>query len=264
MGYDGDTLACALACASGASGAFYDIGANIGLFSLSISSALQMNCFAFEPTPEIAGFLEAVVRRYDLPVSVSSIALSDRAGEERFYLSTRSDASNSLNRKFRRGSPSIIVRVDTLDSIVTDSPALIKIDAETAEPRVLAGAMNTIDRYRPPIIVEVLNSTIGEQINRLFDGRGYIMYQITPKRIWLGQHRLPDDVSNRHRNWLLSPKPLNSGFGITVDAWRWRLHSPESLITNVWEHPDAWRWRLWKWRRKARKLRPSLLGTLPR
>lgn len=258
MGYEGDSLACALACASGAKGAFYDIGANVGLSSLLISSVLKKNSYAFEPTPEVAKFLDAVVRRHELPITVKPIALSDHAGEERFYLSIRSDASNSLNGNFRRGSPSIKVRVETLDAIVSEEPALIKIDAETAEPKVLAGAKDTIDRYRPMLILEILNPAIGEQITRFFQRRGYMMYQITPKRIWVSHQQVPGDFSSRHRNWLFAPQPLSPNFAMRVDAWRWRLHSPEPLMPNGWVHADAWRWRLSKWLRRARKVRPGL------
>jgi FkbM family methyltransferase len=195
----------------------------VGVFSLLIAGSLKMKTYAFEPTPEIAKFLEDVIREYCLPITVKGIALSDESGTAEFFLSTRSDASNTLNESFRPGSPSIKVPMDTLDAVVAEKPALIKIDVETAEPKVLAGAARTIDAHRPFLIVEVLNPRIGKQVNAFFAGRSYTAYHITSKQRWRPHPEVPAEFVAKERNWLFAPEPLTRRFWVRLDAWRWRL-----------------------------------------
>lgn len=220
--YEPDSLACALACMTVKKGAFYDVGANIGVFSFVVAGSLQRQTYAFEPTPEIADVMEEFVNRYGLPVAVHRLALSDRSGVARFYLSNRSDASNSMNRKFRLGSPAIEVPTATLDSLAVDPPALLKIDVETFEPQVIAGAMETIRTHRPYIICEVLRPYIAERINALMDGLGYEVCQISSLPTWRSHPRIPAQgvSAGDERNWLFSPVKLESPFFIELDAQR--------------------------------------------
>lgn len=222
-GYEPDSFACTLACLMGTKGIFYDVGANVGIFSLLVSSVLKRKSVGFEPTPELADAFEQIVKDNDLPVEVRRLALSDKEGTANFFLSNRSDASNSLNGRFRKGSPSIEVEVSTFDAICSEVPTLIKIDVETAEAQVLAGASSTIEKHRPFVIAEVLTAAIGQQVNQFFEGRDYTMYHITPEAKWEPHSAIPEDFNSEERNWLFAPAPLPKRFWIRLDAWRWRI-----------------------------------------
>lgn len=222
-GYEPHALACALALCATREGAFYDVGANVGVFSLVVSAALGRSAYAFEPTPDIAQIIEDTALQHALPITVSRTAASDKTGTATFFLSDQSDASSSLNPDFRRSSVRLDVETDKLDNIVKERPALIKIDTETTEPQVLAGAVEVIARHRPHLIVEVLPKRTEEEIGAFFAERGYYAYHITSKPFWKVQPAVRGDTSYENNNWLFAPEPLSEAFWTHMDAWRWRI-----------------------------------------
>ena len=65
------------------------------------------------------------------------------------------------------------VSVERLDDVLTgiEGTVLIKIDTETTEPDVLAGAQALIQRHRPTVLVEVLEGfDTGPEIQALLAG----------------------------------------------------------------------------------------------
>jgi FkbM family methyltransferase len=71
-----------------------------------------------------------------------------------------------------RSENKIRVKTCTLDSIIEklhiDNIRLIKIDVEGAEIEVIKGAIKTIVKHRPTIIVEVWFSNIAEFVKLMF------------------------------------------------------------------------------------------------
>lgn len=220
-GYEVHSLATAIAICTLRRGPFFDIGANVGIFSLLVASETGRHCVACEPTPE--PFKVLCETRGILPIKCKNIALSTEKGKATFYLSDRSDMSNSLNQAFRHSTTSIDVTVDTLDNIVFECPALIKIDTESTEPDVLAGASETIRAYEPPIILEVLANRTEDRLNEFLSATGYTAYQITSDRRWEPCSQVTGDPTHTNTNWLFTMQPLEEIFWLHLDAWRWRL-----------------------------------------
>lgn len=231
--YEPDTLACAAAICSLNSGDFYDIGANVGVFSLFISGTLGRNCVAFEPTPEIASVLRQTALDNALPITCIERALSAERGKATFYLSGRADLSNSLNQAFRHSERGIEVEVDMLDNLVSSRPALLKIDTESTEPDVLEGAKKTISSFRPPMIIEVLYGRTEKRLNSFFATRSYHAYHISSKLRWQRRQDVSGDPRHKFNNWLLAPNPLGDDFWLHLDAWRWRLHAMSRIVGKV-------------------------------
>src|SRR4051794_39364663 len=84
------------------SGALFDVGSNIGLYSLNWAIAFRRDVHAFEPFTEAAAILRGIADETGLPVHVHDTAVGREVGTASFYLSSRSDMSNSLNREFRK------------------------------------------------------------------------------------------------------------------------------------------------------------------
>ncbi|MEA2686956.1 MAG: hypothetical protein QOE93_2151, partial [Actinomycetota bacterium] len=122
-----------------------DVGANIGLYSLGLSTlAPQGQVYAFEPSPSAHGHLlsNLEVNRAG-NVVVSNLAVSDTTGTVRFhdfsFFSAGSFSSDegSLLSAESYGSDSFEAATTTLDEFVADRKLdrvdFIKVDVEGAE-----------------------------------------------------------------------------------------------------------------------------------
>ena len=219
--YEVHAIAATLAMLETRRGAFFDVGANIGLFSWCVAGVLRRRCLAYEPFPDAAGVLRQVRDRYSWPIDVNQKAVGREPGSQRFYLSAKSDMSNSLNPSFRQHRGELDVQVTTLDAeLMVEAPALIKIDTETTEEAVVAGGLKMITVYRPPIIIELLTDAIAQNVMKMLAPLGYRSYRIGEGICF------PEvsDISTSHdgdaRNWLLSPSGLDQTFSDALNKWR--------------------------------------------
>ena len=133
---------------------FFDIGANVGFFTLLGSRIVGEAgaVVAFEPLPENLGALKVHVRLNGARnVNVVAAAVSDRAGRERF------GPVDNPAMGGRAPEGSIEVVTVALDDLVREGavrrPDVLKIDVEGAELRVLAGARRTLEEARPAIVL---------------------------------------------------------------------------------------------------------------
>jgi FkbM family methyltransferase len=143
---------------------FIDVGAHVGYFSLLASELVGASgaVHAFEPTPQTFRVLRGNTQRRS-NVWVNEIAVFSHDTEVALAtFGTRLAAFNSLFEP-RLSSPqarrkSIHVRAVSIDSYVAATgcrPSAVKVDAESAESRVIAGMRTTIERLRPIITIEV-------------------------------------------------------------------------------------------------------------
>ena len=149
-----------------------DVGANVGtVLSDIVSTAPLGRHIAFEPLAELC---TALAERFP-SVDVRNAALSDREGEETFTRVASAPSQSGFRRVGAAASEveEITVRVERLDDALPEGyvPALIKIDVEGAEEQVLRGALETIRRHRPVILLEHGNSAAeyGTTPDAIFD-----------------------------------------------------------------------------------------------
>ncbi|MFN2303118.1 MAG: FkbM family methyltransferase [Anaerolineales bacterium] len=160
----------------------YDIGANVGYFSLLAAVLVGKGgqVFAFEPLPRNVAFLRKHVALNRLEnVTVIEAAVSGHSGEAAFQFG----ASDSMGHLGEKGD--INVQLISLDDWLTEgklaSPDFIKIDVEGAEYEVVCGAQKLLKKYRPILFLDThqreahhatinLLQTLGYQFERL-DGK---------------------------------------------------------------------------------------------
>lgn len=141
---------------------FYDVGANLGLFSL-IGARLvgaQGRVVAFEADPEVAARLRENVGRNELAwVSVEEKAVWSEVKTVYFE---RIDVTASPDRGLGRvvagnERDTIAVSAVSLDEVALTHPLpdLIKCDVEGAEVEVFRGAKRLLKEKRPIIICEM-------------------------------------------------------------------------------------------------------------
>jgi FkbM family methyltransferase len=143
---------------------FYDIGANLGFFSLlaaHLSGLGEGRVYAFEAAPDNA---EAIRRNAELNLipnlGVIAKAVAARAGRGRLQVVDDQSWSKLADYGEHPYTQRVIdVELVTIDDLVGGGelppPALVKIDVEGAEIAVLEGMRETIERHRPAIICEL-------------------------------------------------------------------------------------------------------------
>lgn len=159
---------------------FVDVGANLGIYTV-LAARRGARVVAFEPVPRAHAALARNLALNGIAgnVRVVPAALADVAG--RFPLTTHLESSNHLVRQGIPVAPgSTMVDVARLDDVLPagaapDGPALLKVDAEGADELVLAGAVRTLERARPAVIVEIWAG--GRGVRELLEARGYLAFR---------------------------------------------------------------------------------------
>lgn len=140
----------------------YDIGANVGFYSLLSSVLVGPSglVLAFEPLPRNLKFLRRHVELNNAAnVRVIDKALSDQEGTTTFE-------EGETHQMGKIGGGTLKVSLSTVDLVrereKTPPPGLLKIDVEGAELMVLKGAEKTLRECRPVIFL----ATHGEQVHK--------------------------------------------------------------------------------------------------
>jgi FkbM family methyltransferase len=220
VGYENSAMACFLAVLDVAGpGAVLDIGANVGLYAGLASALTSRPVWAFEPAPELVEVARRFAVDNGLDYTIEALALGAENGSATFYLSSTSDTSHSLAAGFRKSSAHIQVPVETLDSYVARTgavPAIMKVDTETTEPDVLAGAAETIAKHRPWIFCEVLAGRVEARLTDVLTPFGYHWFQITSEVPYLERDRIVGDRTHEDLMWLFAPDLPDERFWAAV------------------------------------------------
>ena len=227
-GYETPTMATLLAVAAQQRApVFFDVGANVGLYAAMVARLLTASTVvAFEPTPSTAAIARQIVAANGLDVRVEAVALGADEGTADLYLSAKSDASNSLVEGFKRSTGMVTVPVRRLDGYVEASrlvPTLLKVDTETFEPQVIAGAVETLRRHRPTMVVEVLKRRghdHGVELTEAMAGLGYHYHRIDEDLALVPSSTIPGNDRSPHHDWLLTPQPVTDDLRRAAEAWR--------------------------------------------
>ena len=132
-----------------------DIGAYVGVHTIHMSH-LAKKVYAFEPQRLVGKCLAQTIQDNDClnNVVLNNVGLYSKKCLMKFVTDNDGDASVSLYRK-RKFLYEYHVKMYKLDDFNLDQCDLIKLDAEGSEFEVLAGAMETIEKFHPIIIIEV-------------------------------------------------------------------------------------------------------------
>lgn len=208
----------------GPSGAFLDIGLNVGPYALLGRAFSDREVIGFEPTPDLAEVAENCGKSNGLDYTVERIALGDSNGTATLYLSDSTDSSNSLNASFRPNSFVLEVPLQTLDSYADEKellPGVLKVDTETTEPAVLRGSRDTVLRHRPWIFCEVLAGDVGAELMEVMADWGYRWYHLDG----VGPLTARDVIEGNNTDlmWLFAPEEPTAQYWELVARWRDQL-----------------------------------------
>jgi FkbM family methyltransferase len=172
----------------------FDAGANIGLhirFLVQVFGARHV--VAFEPMSLNLPLLSKNIRlgHCEKHVQLVPAALADFDGKDVFQIDDVSSASGSLNT-ITHGEPCVVrkqygfgpstetVTVARIDALVNRGqvpvPALIKVDVEGAEALLLRGAVGTLAKYAPNLVMELHGPEVAQAVVKLLLEIGYHVF----------------------------------------------------------------------------------------
>ncbi len=165
---------------------FIDVGANVGSYTVLASSAIGARTICFEPVPSTYQRLKANIRLNAMEGRVSAYNCGLGESETTIQFSTDQNCMNHVIASTEEVSASVDVKVKSLDSTLSESPFLIKIDVEGYELPVLRGAKNTLrDECLNAVILELNSSGArygfeDQEIVDLLMEYGFRAYQYQP------------------------------------------------------------------------------------
>jgi FkbM family methyltransferase len=154
----------------------YDVGANVGIYSLyaSVKVGNSGSVYAFEPLERNLNYLRQHLSLNNLQnCTVLATAICHTEGTLAF---SAADWQPSMGRLSTSGE--IKVPSTTLDSCVYGEkrlrpPSLIKIDVEGAEFEVLSGATKSISEFHPIIFLEIHGTELHRSCCEFLLAKGY-------------------------------------------------------------------------------------------
>jgi FkbM family methyltransferase len=190
----------------------FDIGANIGIYSVFFSqTAKNGRVFSFEPSKNTYKILLGNIGTLSniLPVNM---ATSDKNGISTFYNTT----DNAYSGIKKTGKKPVVGKEDVLTIKIDDfikqqninKIDFVKIDVEGFEDETILGAIETLAKYKPILMVEICegkndNPDPQKTINRFLE-LGYFVYVVSGWKI------IPFTKLNKDNyNYVFTPKPLN-------------------------------------------------------
>jgi FkbM family methyltransferase len=132
----------------------FDIGANIGYFTLLLAERVKLlgSAYLFEPIPHLAELCKATFLNARFRATVFDFGLSDKDTEEDMFIAQNGNLGwNTLvSEKTSPDMRKVRVRLKSFDGCGIDAtPSLIKIDVEGYEYMVFRGMLSSIPKWSP-------------------------------------------------------------------------------------------------------------------
>jgi len=185
---------------------FYDVGANVGVYT-ALGARLvgpAGTVVAFEPFAASSDATRRNCARNGLTnVTVVQAAVAEQSGEVALRVGDASVINRIAGAESVGEGEALIVPMVSIDEYIRQSgaplPSVVMVDVEQAELRVLEGMLETIKRARPVLFVEV--HWLGTDFTK------FIRERILPlgyRAATLAGDALPDDIVRYHA--LLTPE----------------------------------------------------------
>jgi len=165
---------------------FFDIGANVGAYTLLASGEIGAKTISVEPIPSTFGFLSSNIslNKLEDKVDLLNVGLGNQQGTLKFTKSF--DTINHVATGKETGAETIEVQVMKMDDVSSEIPALVKIDVEGFETEVLNGASDILSNPGLKAIIIELNGSGGrygfdeEKIHQSLLNFGFKTYKYIP------------------------------------------------------------------------------------
>lgn len=170
---------------------FYDIGANIGYYSLlAAAENKDIHVVGFEPaTGPLYYFKKNVQANRFKNIQIESVALAEREGELVFYEIKNkkytylehnlAGESNAGSKTKGKNFVKVNVKATTLDRFAKKNNHaidLIKMDTEGTEHLILQQGSEVLEHYKPIVICETLFNAIEPELEKVMKVHNYLFF----------------------------------------------------------------------------------------
>jgi len=191
----------------------YDIGANIGLYSIYAASLRKAQVIAFEPSFLNLELLFRNIQTNNLQskITIAPISLSNSNQIENFYMQAGDNvwggAHNSSGQSIKQDGKSmenfttssqIAISLDSLvDLLKLPLPDYIKIDVDGTESLILSGATNCLGKVKEILVeVDLKNNSQIIEIDKMLTNLGFFKLdsidsiKLLENQIWVRKEAL--------------------------------------------------------------------------
>jgi FkbM family methyltransferase len=137
---------------------FFDVGANVGSYTILASAICGAFTYAFDPDPDTAIAFRKNIAANNIQnyVTLVEAAVGEKGGP--VFFTVGRDTVNRIADNEEKAMPVRVVRMTTLDEVDSECPVLVKIDIEAYEEQALRGAARLLgDRRLRAIALETAN-----------------------------------------------------------------------------------------------------------
>ena len=219
-----------------------DVGAHIGYFSLKGAAKVGPTgrIVSIEPNPETVVQLRSNVAASHVEsiVTVEPIAASDKDQQLTLYAARGiNTGASSLSKEnagaFDEAPEGYPVRGRPIDDVVAELGLTrvdaVKIDVEGAEVSVLRGAMKTLAKYHPKVVIEIDERQLASfgtkpaDVEALLKQAGYDRSRRVDDSDWEWYCLCPGNTLSEIKaaNTAAEDQLVKGFYGVEQGAWRW-------------------------------------------
>ena len=216
-------------------GVFLDVGANVGQTLMKVRSLSSVRYIGMEPNPECVLYLKKLIEANKLKgCTICPCGLSNKNGLLTLFSNSAASPYASVIKGFRDHdqwnlTQTQIVPVMRGDDLIkdiglTENIAVIKIDVEGGELEVIEGLRETLERFRPFIISEILPAhTLEDEIGKfrkerqdkllkILEEHRYHVFRVANVNQYEPVSQIKVGGDSSHYNYLLSPGEFAANF----------------------------------------------------
>ena len=182
----------------------YDVGANIGLFTVPFSRRVGPTgrVVCFEPNPICVQFLKANLEvNACANARIVPVALAEHHQQVPFTLNFGNSllGLTSISSFYhQKAGQAITVEGRPLDELRSTfelpAPDLVKMDVEGAEGAVVRGMARTLAEHRPVLLMEIHGAGACRELAAVLDPLGYGYQEATDGKVYAGSEELASDL----------------------------------------------------------------------
>jgi FkbM family methyltransferase len=199
----------------------FDIGSNTGIYTLVAKSMNQNSeVHAFEPVNRVFNKLKGNCELNNYKVSLNEKAASDFNGKATIYDPMGENVlSVTVNKNLN--IPDINVTPIEINTIKLSTYIeknnipkidLMKIDVETHEYEVLQGMRPYLEKFRPTLLIEILEDEVGANVESVLKNMGYLYFNIDENH---GIRQVENMTKSDYYNYLVCNEQVAAELSLT-------------------------------------------------